>query len=578
MINTIEQKKIWERRPFDANKSASLAADLQCSQLIADLLSTRGFEAGTAKTYLHPSKDQLYSPFLFNDMQKAVDRIKSALLSDEKIWIYGDYDTDGTTAAALLINVFRHLGKDVDLYIPNRFEEGYGMNSPAIKTLSDHGCDLIITVDCGISSVEEVGFANSLDIDVIITDHHEPPLDSLPPAVALIAPKNGTNSYPFDGLAGVGLAFKLAQALLGDAELPFLETQLDLVALGTVVDIASLTDENRVLSALGLTEINKRHRPGIRALCEVAGHDEYKPIVGRTLSFVLGPRLNAAGRMGIADSVVKLLTTDSDSEAKKIATALDGQNIARREIQNEITDLAIARIEEERAYETRKVLVVMGENWHQGVIGVVASRLVEQYGRPAFVFTIEDNIAQGSGRGIEGMNLVEALNSCDDLLIQYGGHETAAGLSINADKMAEFSERINDYADAHLTYNDLIPRLKVDMIVTTAYLSIEAVEELNRLEPFGADNAMPRLAICGLRLEQPPTLIGKQQNHLKLFVTDGWQVLEAIGWNMADYYPMLCQDNIKIDLAFKPEINEWGSIRRIQLMIDGIRESASASG
>jgi single-stranded-DNA-specific exonuclease len=567
-----QQQKIWEPRMPDIEKSSRLAVRLGISQLVAQLLINRGIETeDAAQAYLYPTPDQLHSPFLLHGMEEVVERIRLAMKWGEQIWIFGDYDVDGTTATSLLIGTFRHLDFPVMPYIPNRFEEGYGLNKGAIEKLKEHGCDLLITVDCGITSIEEVEFANSLGIDVIITDHHQPPPGALPPAIGVITPKMPESEYPFDGLAGVGLAFKLAHGLMDGGDLdPFLQSQLDLVALGTVADIAPLTGENRVLTSLGLTELNKRERPGIRALCDVANHSGNKQIVGHTLSFVLGPRINAAGRMEEAGKVVKLLTGESYDEVIPIAKELDAHNLRRREVENKIREQAAAIIEKDREHRKKKGLVVAHRDWHRGVIGIVASRLLNQYYRPVFVLAIDGDEAHGSGRCIDGMNLADSLNACGDLLVKHGGHQAAAGLTIKTENIDEFADRFNQYACEHLSDEDLIPRLKLDLEVQSSFLTLQTIEELQQLEPFGEDNSPPRLALCNLRLQKPPTIIGKEKNHLKLFVTDGEQTLEAVGWGLADHFIALKNKNIRLDLAFEPEINEWNNSRRVQLKISDL--------
>ena len=567
-----QQQKIWEPRTPDIDKSSRLAVRLGISQLVGQLLINRGIETEeAARAYLYPTLDQLHSPFLMHGMEQVVERIRLAMKRGEHIWIFGDYDVDGTTATSLLIDTFRHLDFPVKPYIPNRFEEGYGLNKEAIQTLKEQGCDLLITVDCGISSIEEVEFANTIGIDVIITDHHQPPPGSPPPAIGIITPKMPESEYPFDGLAGVGLAFKLAHGLMGGGDLgPFLQSQLDLVALGTVADMAPLVGENRVLSSLGLVELNKRERPGIKALCNVANYSDNKLIAGYTLGFVLGPRINAAGRMDEASKVVELLTTESYEKAMPIAEEMDTHNQKRREEQNYIQEKAAAKIEKNRDHTEKTGLVVYNEAdevWNQGVVGIVASQLLNRYYRPVFVLAIKGDKAHGSGRCIEGMNLADSLNACSDLLVKHGGHQAAAGLTIKTENIDEFAARFDQYACEHLSEADLTPKLKLDLEVQSSFLTLQAVEELQLLEPFGEENSPPHLALSNLRLQRPPSVMGKEKNHLKLFVTDGGQTLEAVGWGMADYFIALKNKNIRLDLAFEPEINEWNNTRRVQLKI-----------
>ena len=566
------QQKIWESRILDVEKSSRLAVRVGISQLVAQLLINRGIETeDAARAYLYPTLDQLHSPFLLHGMEQVVERIRVAMKGGEQIWIFGDYDVDGTTAASLLINTFRHLDFPVNPYIPNRFDEGYGLNKKAIGKLKKQGCNLLITVDCGITSIEEVEYANTHGIDVIITDHHQPPPGQLPPAIGIITPKMPESEYPFDGLAGVGLAFKLAHGLMGGGDLvPFLQSQLDLVALGTVADMAPLTGENRALSSLGLVELNKRERPGIKALCDVANYGDNKLIVGHTLGFVLGPRINAAGRMEDAGKVVTLLTGESYDDVIPIAKELDEHNLKRREDENKIREQAAATIEKNNDHIKKKGLVVYEEDWNQGVVGIVASRLLNQYNRPVFVLSVEGDKASGSGRCIEGMNLADSLNACSDLLVKHGGHQAAAGLTIKRENLDEFAARFDQYACEHLSDADLKPKLKLDLEVQSSYLTLQAIEELQLLEPFGEDNSPPHLALRNLRIQGSPRVMGKEKNHLKLFVTEGGKTLEAVGWGMADHFIALKNKNVRLDLAFEPQINEWNNSRSVQLRIEDL--------
>ena len=573
------RQKLWRVKSFDIEKSdgltdvieksARLAARLGVPPLIAQLLVTRGIETvEAASAYLYPTSADLHDPFAMPGMEKAVARIHDAIERGEQIWVFGDYDADGTTAAALLSGTFRNLGAPAKVHIPNRFTEGYGLNVDAVRSIREAGGELVITVDCGIKSVEEVKLANELGLDVIITDHHQLSPGEMPPAHAIVTPKMPESEYPFDGLAGVGLAFKLAHGLMGGGELnPFLIDQLDLVALGTVVDIASLTDENRTLTKLGLVEMNKRKRPGIRALCNVANHGKDKQIVGHTLGFVLGPRINAAGRMETAEKVVDLLTTESDEKAMEIAQELDVANQERKDVERRIQGESVATIEKDIDLEQVKGLVVARENWHSGVIGIVASRILERYYRPVFLLAIEGDTAKGSGRCIAEMNLADSLNACTDLLVQHGGHQAAAGLTIKTENIEKFKERFNEYACEHLSDDDLQPKLNLDLEIDSAYLTFDTVESFGLFEPFGQDNPSFSLAMRELTLQKSPILMGRENEHLRLLVTDGHQELKAVGWGMADHFIALKRPNLRLDMAFVPEINDWQGKRSVQLKI-----------
>ena len=567
-------KKQWRVKSPDIEKSSALAVRLGVSPLLAQLLVNRGIETvEAAQTYLYPTLANLHDPFLMRDMEKAVDRIHAAKEKGDQIWVYGDYDTDGTTAVALLLSAFRELDMPVDYYIPDRFSEGYGLNQEAVKELKEKGGNLVITVDCGITSVREVELANEIGMDVIITDHHQAPPDALPPAHAVITPKMTDSGNLFDGLAGVGLAFKLAHGLMGGGEVTqFLIDQLDLVVLGTVVDMATLTGENRTLTKLGLTEINRRKRPGVRALCEVASFKEDKPIVGQTLGFVLGPRINAAGRMDRASKVVELLTAESYETALPIAEQLDADNTARREVEGKIHDEAVDSVKKTVNLDETKGLVVAREGWHRGVVGIVASRIMQRYHRPVFLLAIDGDLAHGSGRSIEGLNLADSLNAATHLLVSHGGHKAAAGLTIETEKIEEFRERFNRYASERLSEEHLVPQLDIDLEAQASTLALSAIEELSLLEPTGQDNPAPQLAIRGLVLQRPPLRMGKEKQHLKLFVTDGQHSLDAVGWGMADYEIALKGQNVGVDLAGAPQINEWDGRRAPQLLIKDIHK------
>ena len=567
-------RKIWKSKEFDTAASFRLASQLGVSQLMGKLLVSRGIEVPeVAQSYLYPTENDLHSPFLLYGMSDAVDRIKSAIDTNEQIWIFGDYDVDGTTAASLLINTFRHLGSSVECHIPDRFDEGYGLNKEAIQSIADAGCDLLITVDCGITSVAEVAFGNSLGIDTIITDHHLPPPEGLPPAHTIINPKLEGCQYPFDDLAGIGLAFKLAHGLMDGQFNAFLVSQLDLVALGTVVDMVPLVNENRVLSKLGLEVINKRQRLGIRALCEVADVGTGKKITGQTLGFTLGPRLNAAGRMDHAKKVIDLLTTDSEGEALQLANELNQLNSERREIQTRIEKEAINQIEKKDLNQAYG-LVVAKRGWHRGITGIVASNIKDRYHRPVFFIAIEDDEAYASGRGIDGINLAESLDSCSDLLIKHGGHKAAAGFSIKTENIPLFEDYFNQYARENLSAEDLVLKLHYDFEVQIPNLTLEAIEELSSLEPHGVDNNAPTLIMRDLKLHGQPRIIGQDKKHLKFVATDGHYTIEAIAFNMADYMTVISNKNSHINLAFSPEINEWQGRATPQLMVKDIQIQA----
>ncbi len=562
-------RKVWRFLHSDFDSSLKLASELGISIFTARLLANRGIkDAAEARTYLYPSFDELHDPFKFVDMDKAVDRINKAMARGEKICIYGDYDADGTTATALLLNTFRQLDAPADYYIPNRFGDGYGLSEDTVKKIRrEKNTKLLITVDCGINAVEAVALANQLGMDVIVTDHHQPEGEQ-PPAYAVISAKVPANKYPYTELAGVGLAFKLAQGLVNDRS--FLESQLDLVALGTVVDMAPLTGENRILSRLGLAELNKRERPGIHALCEAAGHKLDQPLDGYSLSFKLGPRINAAGRMDTADKAVELLTTDSDDVAARIAPLLNKANQERRELEREIQEQAVEIIETEIEDDTIGI-VVASDKWKgkaQGVVGIVASRLLQTYYKPAIVLAIDGDEATGSGRCIEGMNLADALVDCTELLVKHGGHAAAAGLTIKKENIPQFKKAFNEVASNSLTQKALQPKLDLEFETHLPLLTLETLKEFEQFEPFGKDNPKFLFGARRLKISDGPTLMGSEKNHLRMTLTDGKIGRRAIAWRAGDKRVDFIGSNLSVDIAFSPQINEWQGRRSVQFTLE----------
>ena len=562
-------RKKWRFRNSDLDSSLALASEAGVSPLAAQLLINRGIKtAAEARAYLYPTFDELHSPFKLADMDKAVERIHKAISRDEKICVYGDYDTDGTTATALLLNTFHHMDVAADYYIPNRFGEGYGLSEDTVKKIHrESDAKLLITVDCGITSVQEVALANQLGMDVIVTDHHQPETEQ-PPAHALISPKIPGNEYPYTELAGVGLAFKLAQGLIDDRM--FLESLLDLVALGTVVDMASLTGENRILSHLGLAELDKRERPGIHALCEAAGHKIDTPLDGYALSFKLGPRINAAGRMDTAHKVVDLLTTDSEDVATRIASELNQANQKRQDLERQIQDQAVEIIEKEVDDDTIG-LVVASDRWDekaQGVVGIVAARLMQTYYKPAIVLAVNGDEATGSGRCIDGMNLADSLVACTELLVKHGGHAAAAGLTIETRNIPKFKKVFDKYACEHLTEEALQPKLDLEFETHLSLFTLDTLKELEKFEPFGQENPSPLFGARRVKVvDGTPKIMGKENNHLRMFVSDDVVKLCAIEWGAADKLVTVKQPGVALDVAFSPQINEWQGTRSVQIIL-----------
>ena len=561
--------KKWCFRNSDFDSSLTLASEVGVSPFAAQLLINRGIKtAAEARSYLYPSLDGLHSPFKLAGMDKAIERIHKAISRGEKICVYGDYDTDGTTATALLLNTFRQMDVLVDYYIPNRFGEGYGLSEDTVEKIHQkNDAKLLITVDCGITAVKEIALANKLGLDVIVTDHHQPEAEQ-PPAYALISPKISGNEYPYTELAGVGLAFKLAQGLTDDKA--FLESLLDLVALGTVVDMAPLTGENRILSRLGLMELNKRERPGVHALCEAAGHKIDTPLDGSALSYKLGPRINAAGRMGTAHKVVELFTTDSEDVATRIASELNQANQKRQELEKQIQDQALEIIEKEIDDDTIGI-VVASDKWNekaQGVVGIVAARLMQTFYKPAVVLAINGDEATGSGRCIDGMNLANSFVDCTELLVKHGGHAAAAGLTLKTKNIPKFRNAFNKYTSEHLTEEALQPKLDLEFETRLSLLTLETLKELEQFEPFGKNNPVPYFGTRRVKVNGVPTQMGKEKNHLRMFVSDGTVKRCAIDWGAADKLITFRRPNMSLNIAFSPQINEWQGTRSVQLILE----------
>lgn len=562
----LKSKAKWQmNKPADQAKVDQFAEQLNVSPLIAELLIARGMkDVDTALAFLETNEDGFHDPMLMLGMNEAVQRIEQALQQNEKIRIYGDYDADGVSATALLLTVLSQLGAQVDYYIPHRIREGYGLNKGAIDDAVEHGVAMIITVDNGISAHEAIAHATAQGIDVIVTDHHEPP-ERLPDAFAIVNPKQAGCCYPFKELAGVGVALKLAHALLDELPVELLQ----LAALGTVADIMPLHDENRLIVKLGLLRMQQAPAFGIRALATVAGVDA-TAIDETHLGFSIGPRINAGGRIGDADKAVQLLITDDVKEAERLAAQLDELNKQRQSIVTDITDEAMAMHDGDA-----DVIVLAQENWHVGVIGIVASKFTEQFYRPAIILNIdaETGLAKGSARSIPGFDLFKALTECDALLSHYGGHQMAAGMTLPSENIAAFSKKMNELAGRWLTAEDFIPTVHVDMTCAIDALSLQTIEQLQRLAPFGQGNASPQFVLSDVSVNDL-RLLGKEQQHLKLIVSQSVgntiYTMDAIGFSMSEAARYI-SPHARLDVLGEITINEWNGLRKPQLRIHDMR-------
>jgi len=572
---TVNSKQ-WVQQPPDGEAQPKLVVELGLQPVTASVLINRGIRTpAAARAFLDPSPSDLIDPMRLNGMDRAVSRIRAAVQRSERIVIYGDYDVDGVTATTLYLDYFKRQGLEADFYIPHRLREGYGLNEAAIRALRARGTTLLITADCGTTSVEEIRQARVLGMDVIVTDHHEVP-DGLPPATALLNPKRDDAGYPEKGLCTAGLTFKVIQALTGTVP----ADGLDLVAMGTVADVCPLMGENRFMVKEGLKQLTEGQRPGIRALKEAAGLPE-APVKAGTVGFTLAPRINASGRLTDAGEAVRLLTTPSLEEARRIAQSLNFQNRQRQEIEEKILEEACARVETEVDFRKDGCIVLASRHWHLGVVGIVAARLVERYYRPAVLLAIDsDGLAKGSARSIAGFHLVEGLRRCEEFLIRFGGHYSAAGLTLREDRIPALRERLSSVAWESLKPDDLQPKQRIDASVEWEDLTPKLVNELESLAPFGPANPEPTLLLRRL-VPVDPRIVGN--NHLKFSVKrqnapSGAGLnpsFDAIGFRMGDRMGLF-RNGAALDLAFTPERNVWQGRERLQLRVKDLRVAGEA--
>ncbi|MDP4182229.1 MAG: single-stranded-DNA-specific exonuclease RecJ, partial [Bacillota bacterium] len=561
-------ERLWIYNEIPDRDVLRLSEEAQISTLLAKIFINRGInDKHYINRFLNPTSDGLHDPFLMKDMEKAVDRIIKAVSGNERILIYGDYDVDGVTSSSLLFNFLKNLNANVDYFVPDRINDGYGITLDTARKILDTGCTLTITVDCGISSIEEINFLNSRNIDVIITDHHEC-RDSLPDAYAVINPKRPDCPYPFKELAGVGITFKLVTAMCKKLELGRLfDEYLDLVTIGTIADVVPLVDENRIIVSNGLKELRNTSNIGLQELFKIC-NSKNEDITTWMVSFVIAPRINAAGRIGDAARAVKLFTTNDMSVAKEVASLLNNENKSRQDIESRIISEVIERIEADRELVNKKVMVLSGEDWHHGIIGIVASKITERYYKPCILLSSENGICKGSGRSIEGFNLFMALSHCEKLLDQYGGHEMAAGLTLKLENLETFDNMLNQYADKVMNEEDLIPRIKINARLLKNEINLKSIAELEMLAPFGAGNPSPVFMCRRLQIADMRT-VGNDKHLKAVFGQNGWTV-DAIGFNMGDLSELFSNEDI-VDVVCTLERNTWNSVDRTQLNIKDLR-------
>ena len=547
---------------------SQLAQEAKLSPLLARMMVVRGIDtAEQIQQFLYADVNQLHDPFLMAGMEEAVERIRRALKSGEKIRIYGDYDADGVSSTSLMIYLMRELEANFDYYIPHRANEGYGLNNGAIDDAKAQGCTLIVTVDTGISAVEQVAYAKELGIDIVVTDHHEPP-EQLPEAYALVNPKLPYCPYPFKGLAGVGVAFKLAHALLGNVP----EHYLELAAIGTVADLMPLLGENRVIVQEALKRMARSQYAGIRALMTIGAIDPTE-VTSTSIAFSMAPRINASGRLDHADIAVQLLTADEDETAIAYASELDRLNKERQKIVEGIVKEAEAQLTEKMTDtgEVPNVIVLAAEGWNVGVIGIVASKIVERYYRPTFVLGIdeESGLCKGSARSIAGFDLYESMTECAEVFEHYGGHQAAAGMTIHRDRLSELEERLNKTAAERMTEDDYIPCTEVDAECELDDVPLEVIEQLGRLAPFGMGNPSPRVVIRNAVVRDKRTM-GKEGQHLKLMLGKERATLDAVAFHKGALSYRIAND-VQVDVLGELSINEWNGQRKPQLMMQDIQ-------
>ncbi len=571
------QKKKWVLRSTDSpeyniDTIQSVSASNGIPPLVAKILLLYGIESFSA--FLCPGLEKLHDPFLMKGMHQAVERIRQAILRQEKVLIFGDYDVDGITSTSILVRFLKEVGLEQVLYqIPDRFRDGYGLKSTAIDFCREQNISLLITVDCGITSISEVAYANDAGVDVIVTDHHECKSE-IPSAVAVLNPKQPGCGYPFKHLAGVGVAFKLLQGLVRAMALDeslFFENYVDVVSVGTIADVMPLIGENRILVKNGLECLGATKNPGLRALMKQAGVDTAHVTTG-SVGFGLAPRINAAGRMDDPKLGVELLLAETDEAAEETARLLDSINRERQNIEQEIYEEAMQILSDEsERYAKDSILVLSREGWHSGIIGIVASKITEKYNKPCILISSDGGESKGSGRSILGFNLFEGLSYCSDNLIRFGGHELAAGLTVATDEIDAFREKIHAYGRKKLSEADFVPTLVIDTQLPVAYANLNTVDKLSVMEPFGMHNPNPVFYCGGLRVAGVHTM--SEGKHLRLQLSDGNVFVQAVGFSMGHLAEKLMVDS-RIDIVFNLEANIYRGERRVQILLKDMRLSS----
>ena len=559
-------QKIWKLKEPDISLKNALAAALGLSSLFTQLLISRGIANKTdAQSFLRSDITDLCDPMSMHGMRQAAARLTQACKNKERIFIATDFDVDGVTSCAILERTLSRLGSDVRHYLPNRVKDGYGLNLEAVARAREFGANVFIALDCGITSVREIAELKKSKIDCVIIDHHEPPKKDLPPAFAILNPKQKECPYPFKDLASVGLVYKLVQALgIEDAY-----EYLDLVALGTVADVVPLRGENRIFVKHGLDVLNNTKRHGLKSLIEAAGIKQ-KKISTHSISFMLAPRLNASGRVDSAHASLDLLLSEDTEEAKRLALDLNVHNRARQKIEEKVLTEAMELIEREVNFKDDFIIVLSREDWHPGVLGIVASKIVDRFYRPAVIISLQDELGRGSARSVHNFHIYEALVQCETFLKEYGGHKYAAGLTIDRKNIKEFKSLLNKVARAHFQTESLSPVLEVDAQIPFSLIDEELMRSIDTLSPYGEGNRRPVFVSRHLAVRSEPVLVGK--NSIKFWVSDGELTYEAIGFGMNDFFGMVSASP-RIDLAYCLGWDDWSPDNPIQLEIKDIKIS-----
>ncbi len=564
----------WSLLNPNQNTVSSVKKAFRTSEVIAKVLANRNIlNPNLARPFFTPNLDMLHNPYLMQDMDKAVERVLKNIKSGKPIMVFGDYDVDGTTGAAALYLAFQKFGADVTYYIPDREKEGYGLSYHGIEVAKDIGIDLIITCDCGINAFVQVDFANEQNIDLIITDHHTTDTE-LPKAHAILNPKRKDCEYPFKGLCGGGVAFKLITAVGNELNIPLTDYEeiIPLITLGIAADVVPIKDENRVLVHHGLNILKNLEKPGLKTLLELAGLKGHIS-VGQ-LVFSIAPRINAAGRLGDANRAVELLVTDDQDKARLLAKELDNENKRRQMIQQAVVDEALLKVNAEADLKNENALVLANAGWHPGVVGIVASKIKEEFNRPTIIIALENGSGKGSARSVAGFDLYEALTACKTHLDGYGGHPMAAGLTLSNQKLEDFKKAFIDFANERLTKENLQATLTLDSEMALQDITPRFMEFLDKLSPYGPGNMRPKFAIRNVEIAGVPKVIGKTGEHIRFKIKQGLKSYPAVGFGLSNKYEMLITGQ-PVDIACVVETNEWQGNTSIQMNVRDIKRAVT---